>query len=373
MKHPDIVLVIGDLGPGGSQRVVTTLANAWNDAGRTVAIVTLSDSESDFFEPHEGIIRRAIGQTADSGSFFRGVCANFRRIVALRRTFKELRATNVVAFIGSTNVLTVIASLGLRTRVVISERNDPRRQPIGRAWRIMRRVFYPMADFVTANSEAAMGYLGGFIPSRKLVYVPNPVAYDSETSRAEIPETTILTVASFTYQKAHEVLLHAFAKIADSVPGWRLALIGEGEAESQLRALADSLGIGTRIDWLGTVSNPFPYYRAAGLFVLPSRFEGTANVVLEAMSCGMPVIVTERSAGPSQFVENGVSGLVVPVDDVSGLASALLELIHDPDCRRRLAAEGTSRAKACTVDRVLAVWNEIVSNTTSHKRFNAVR
>jgi len=372
MTNPDVVLVIGDLGPGGTQRVVMTLANAWHETGTTVAIVTLSAPESDFFRPHSGIPRHAIGQTGESGSVLQAMLSNIRRIFALRRILKDMGSTTVVAFIGSTNVLTVIAALGLATRVVISERNDPGKQPVGLAWRVLRRLFYPMADLVTANSHAAMEYLKRFVPIRKLALVPNPVVFENRTTAADIPETTILTVASFSHQKAHDILLQAFAKISNAASEWRLVLIGEGKSEAELRTLADQLGIGPRIDWLGKVPDPYPYYRAAGIFTLPSRFEGTANVVLEAMSCGTPVVVTDSSSGPSQLVENDASGLVVPVDDVSSLASALLELINDPSKRRRLASEGLNRVRSCSVENVLVIWNDLLDLSQAPRPSRAV-
>lgn len=357
----DLTLVISDLGSGGAQRVVTALANAWTERGLHLCVVTLAPPESDFFTLDARITRLSIGGLGASHSVLRAVRANFRRILALRWAIRQADAPTVVAFVGVTNVLTILAAAGLGMRVVISERNDPAKQSLGRVWDALRRSFYRHADLVTANSRGALEALRSFVPERKLAFVPNPLALAPRAAKSNKAVPTILTVGRLSCQKAHDVLLSAFARVAANAPGWRLAVVGEGELEDDLRQQAETVGVADRVDWVGRANDPFIYYRRADIFVLASRFEGTPNAVLEAMSCGLPVVVSSSSAGALDLVEDGVTGLVVPVDDVTALAEALSILMRDPALRQSLGKRAQARVQDHGVDNVLSVWERLLN------------
>jgi GalNAc-alpha-(1->4)-GalNAc-alpha-(1->3)-diNAcBac-PP-undecaprenol alpha-1,4-N-acetyl-D-galactosaminyltransferase len=358
----DIALVIADLGSGGAQRVLTILANEWCRRGVKVVMVTLAEPETDFFSLAPGISRVVVGGgIGASNSIWRSLRANVTRLVTLRRTLRRTGAPTVLSFIGSMNVLTVIATRGLGIQVIISERNDPALQPLPFAWRMLRRLAYGLADRVTANSHGALSFLGKFVRSDKLAYVPNPLSNNGSEAVGSQRRPTILTVARFCWQKAHDVLLDAFARIADEAPDWRLQLAGTGELEADLRQRANDLGIGARIDWLGQVADLSPCYRSAAIFALPSRFEGTPNALLEAMNAGLPAIITDASSGPLEFVDDGLTGLIVTPDDAEALAGALRQLINKPELRQRLGEAAKARMSECAIDNVMNIWNELLS------------
>ncbi|MFQ6016728.1 MAG: glycosyltransferase family 4 protein [Kiloniellaceae bacterium] len=356
----DLTLVISDLSSGGAQRVLTALANAWVERGLRLCVVTLGAPQTNFFRLDARITRLAIGGIGASNSALAAVRANLGRIAALRRALRQAGAPTVVAFIGVVNILTVFAAAGLGMRVIICERNDPRRQSLGPVWDALRRLVYRHADLVTANSRGALETLKAFVPERKLAFVPNPLVAPRAPAASGRGVPTILTVGRLTEQKGYDILLGAFARIAGSAPDWRLALIGEGELKCALRSQAQALGIAGRIDWIGRVPDPFPHYAGADIFVLPSRFEGTPNALLEAMSCGLPAVVSDASSGPLDCVEDGVSGLVVPAEDVAALGDALARLISNPSLRRRLGDAARTRVEENALIRVLAKWDEVL-------------
>ena len=157
----------------------------------------------------------------------------------------------------------------------------------------------------------------------------------------------LLSVGRFHPKKGFDVLLGAFARLRAHV---RLTVVGYGQEERRLRALARSLGVEDRVRWAGPLDHPGvrALYRASDLFVLSPRVardgdrDGLPNVVLEALSQGLPVVATRVSALP-ELVEDGVSGRLVPPEDPAALAGALTELIHDPAARQRLGAAGIRR------------------------------
>lgn len=353
----DVAFVIEGLGGGGAQHVLTTLANRWAKAGRAIAVVTLSGPEADAFPLDPAIRRVVIGGAHVSSNPLSGFLANLARLWALRRALRDLRAPVAVGFVGSTNVLLVLAALGRPLRVVISERNDPERQRLPDFWDRLRRLVYPLADVVTANSAGALEALGRFVPKAKLALVPNPLRQPASASIAAKDRPTVLAVGRLHPQKGFDILLEAFALARKGREDWRLVVLGEGAQEHSLKDQARRLGLEAAVEWKGFVADPFPCYRAADIFVLPSRFEGTSNALLEAMSCGVAVIASD-AAGNS--VANGQTGLVAPAGDAPALASALGRLMDDPALRRLLGLSAGAGVSAQTADQALAIWEKLV-------------
>ena len=141
------------------------------------------------------------------------------------------------------------------------------------------------------------------------------------------------------HQKGIDILLRAFARVADQLPEWRLSLIGDGPLRDELTELAHTLAIADRVTFHGHVGNPLELMNRSQAFVLSSRFEGMPNSLLEAMALGLPPIVSDASPGPLEIVIDERTGLVVPVEDVDALAAAMLRIAREPAYRGRLGAE----------------------------------
>ena len=210
-----------------------------------------------------------------------------------------------------------------------------------------------------------------FVGATKLAFVPNPLRLLNDNSgghddcSAPVPTRSpfVLTVGRLVEDKAQDVLLEAFAQAGDRFKGWRLAVVGVGHLSEPLRAQAEALGIADRVEWHGLVRDPYVFYRAAHIFALPSRVEGTPNALLEAMSCGLPVVVSDGAPGPLELIEDGVTGLVVPVNDPTRLAAALRRLGTDDALRRRLGAAARERVTEYDLPRALATWESVVGLT----------
>lgn len=354
-----LAIVINDLGGGGAQRVLVNLLKDWSVSGGAITLITYAGEDTDFYPVPAGVRRVVLGGDTESPTLIHALRNNMLRVWRLRRALKDSRARTVLSFIASTNVLTVMAARWLGLRVVVSERNDPARQSLGRAWDALRRWAYQRADLVTANSQGALRTLSAYVPEERLAYVPNPVVVPPPTEPLE-RRPVVLNVGRLHAQKAQDTLLRAFAEAAGTMPGWRLSVAGDGGLRESLKALADDLGIAERVDWLGRVTDPFPLYRSAGIFCLPSRHEGTPNALLEALACGLPAIVSDASPGPLDYVRDGESGLVVPCDDVAALATALRRLAGDADLAARLAEGGRAAVAGCAPHVAVAQWERLL-------------
>jgi len=176
-----------------------------------------------------------------------------------------------------------------------------------------------------------------------------------EEPRQAVDRPFIVTAGRLEYQKGHDALIRSFARSAESA-GLDLLILGEGSRLAELQALARLCGVGDRVRFLSFDPNPWAYFARARLFVLPSRWEGFANVVPEAMAAGAPVLVTECDYGPREIVEHGVSGWVTPVDDEDRMVEALDLLLSDRALAGRLARAGGERAKAFDIGAVVASY-----------------
>jgi glycosyltransferase involved in cell wall biosynthesis len=219
-----------------------------------------------------------------------------------------------------------------------------------------------------------------FVAPKKLAFVPNPLGVpngnghkgngangngDGSKQLAITNSPFVLTVGRLVEDKAQDVLLEAFARTGADFKDWRLAIVGDGQLSGRLRAQARALGIDERVDWHGVVPDPYLFYRTAHVFALPSRVEGTPNALLEAMSCGLPVVVSDGAPGPLELVKDGVTGLIVPVNDPAKLAAALRRLGNDEDLRTRLGAAARERVAEYDLPRALGTWETIVGLTDS--------
>jgi glycosyltransferase involved in cell wall biosynthesis len=276
----------------------------------------------------------------------------------LRRTLKAIEPDAVLSFLTQTNIMTVIATRGLGVRTVISERNDPRRQQHRPRVQALRRVVYPWADLVTANSKGALAMFQDFVPNEKLAFLPNLMLPIMQEKKNAFVAPTVVTVGRLVEQKGIDVLLRAWANAAERLPGWRLAIVGGGPLEANLRALASELNVAESVDFLGHVADPFPLLASAKLFVLTSRFEGTPNALLEAMAFGLPAVVSDASPGPCDLIGDGEStaGIIVRVEDGDATAEAIVKLAGDEALRRRLGCAARVRASDYDADKTIDVW-----------------
>jgi glycosyltransferase involved in cell wall biosynthesis len=397
------VFVCECLGAGGIQRVVSVLSNEWSRRGRKVCVVTRHDRR---FFTLEGSVQHVVFQGDAVSSLMTWLrrafalrdrfLAELRRsrlaswrparmfghglyvlllraplkiylaamfaldVRALRRILVRVNAPLVVSMGTPLNVITLVAAEGLGRRVVVSERGDAKAMRRNWLWGGLTAKLYERAHLVTANSRALVRHMRGFVAAGNLAFLPNPVWVErGHGSAREYDNTTapvVLSVARLVPEKAPDVLLEAFALCAEQYRECRLALVGEGQLEAALRAQAARLGIAERIDWCGLVKDPLPHYETAQVFVLPSRIEGMPNALLEAMGCGVPVIVSDGTPGLLELVEQGVTGLVVPVDDPVALAAALRLMLSDAPLRRRLGMAARERVLEYELSRSLASW-----------------
>ncbi len=368
-----LTMVISSLSPGGAERIMSVMANYWEEKGLEVTLITLDSRCSDFYFLRPGVGRIALGAMGDSRGPARALMNNAVRIRKLRRAIVSSGPDFVISFMEKTNVLTLLATRGLDLKVIVSERIDPSRQETGQVWSRLRRICYPWAGSIVAQTGRAGKWLEVHIRKGTVAIIPNPVVLSDDkkngVSLADVlpPSPASLTVAAMGRlhrQKGFDLLIRAFAEVAPAFPAWRLVILGEGEERRMLERLAEGMSVGNRVFLPGIVRNPSGVFGQVDLFVLSSRYEGFPNVLLEAMACGLPVISFDCPSGPREIIRDAVDGKLVPAERVDVLAQAMRKMMSDEAERRRLSARAAEVRERFALQKIMGMWEELFTRET---------
>lgn len=244
-------------------------------------------------------------------------------------------------------------------------------------------------QLLVANSNLSCQPLTSYyhFPSDRLVVIYNGVELDrfnprAKTFRPEIRKTynitenaPLLLFASMDFsRKGLGELIRSLPAVRDLYPSIRLMVIGKGN-EKPYRILGRSLGVEEQLIFVGHVENMAPFYGAADLFVLPTHYDPFANVCLEAMACGLPVVTT-RQNGATELIQEGVNGYSIEkAGQITDLAEKItLSLSNHSRMGEKAAETAVSFSQADHVQRVLEVYHRIASKkilteTTSNNPF----
>lgn len=171
----------------------------------------------------------------------------------------------------------------------------------------------------------------------------------------------IIAAGRFVTQKRFDHLIRAFAIVAPRNPAWRLRIYGSGPHEDLYRKVAKSLGIDGRVEMIPPVADMLAEWSRASIAALSSRNEGLPLVVLEAIAAGVPVVAYDCPTGPSEIIDDGVNGRLVPLGDVQILAEALEELMIDSDKRQAMGHAARESAQRFAPDIIQSQWINLFS------------
>ncbi len=255
---------------------------------------------------------------------------------------------------------------GVHTRVVVRLGTNLSAALRGEGWwrrwprYLPMRLIYRWADAVVAVSEGVAldtARITG-LPEERIHVVHNPVITPALDRHAAAPcehpwlrdpdRPVILAAGRLTPQKDFATLIRAFALVRAQRP-CRLIILGEGRLRRPLEGLVGELGLGEDVDLPGFEPNPYPLMAAADLFVLSSAWEGSPNVLTEALALGTPVVATDCRSGPREILADGSIGPLVPVGDAPALSKAILRTLDHPplpETLRNAAAEYGADASA---------------------------
>ncbi|MBY0276183.1 glycosyltransferase [Candidatus Binatia bacterium] len=362
-----VAYVIDHLRVGGAQRHLLEVVRGLDRREYALEMWSAAEDPGDLaavFE-REGVPVRSFGIS--------GTMMSPRTLSAVRRVAADFRARDVHVVHGYLFEGNFLAALTGRLAgapvTLVSKRSLDRYDRFDRraaAW-----LSNQLASRVTVNATAVRDVTiehERCAPER-IVLIPNGVALPASAASAPASATAaddprgdgplVGMVGRLSWKKGYEFALQAAARLRDRIPGVRFDIVGDGEQRRELEEMAQRLGLGDTVRFLGQRRDVADLMRGFDCFVLSSVIEGMPNALLEAMALGRPAVTTS-AGGSAEVVIDGESGLVVPPGDPTALAVAVERVLRDPELARRLGAAGERRVRdSFSLDTMLRAFDHL--------------
>lgn len=372
-----VYCIAGTYNSGGMERVLANKANWLTAHGHEVTIVTSDQrGRKPFFALDSRIRCFDLGidyEATNSRSFFtkfsRYPLKKWRHRRRLSKLLRRLRPDITVSmFCGEASFLPSIADGSRKVLEVHFSRF--KRLQYGRRglWRLADR-WLSRADLLTARrfdrfvtlTRQDSAYWSGI---DDIEVIPNAVSFETDDT-ADTSSRTVIAVGRLSHQKGFDRLLDAWAEAVAANPGWQLKIYGSGPLRQQLQQRIDELGISSSAHICAPVGDIRGAYLEASILAMTSRYEGLPMALIEAQTCGLPIVAMSCKCGPADVVSDGVDGWLTPDDDTAAFASRLSQLMADSDMRRRFALRARENSRRFATDRIMARWTDLFHRLTS--------
>ncbi|WP_204138886.1 glycosyltransferase family 4 protein [Halomicronema sp. CCY15110] len=349
---------------GGAERVLATVANGLAERGHEVAILTFEQPGGQSFYPLNQSIRRLdldIGSTVHPATMVETI----KRLPALRQAVLEYAPEVAIGFMHSMFIPLGLALMGTAIPLIASEHIVPEHYR-SRRWieTLLLSITPLLVRRTTCVSEQVRLSYPWYLRQR-MIAIANPVVLSpASTSPPPCPRVgkTLLAVGRLEPQKDHATLINAFSQIATDCPEWHLRIIGDGSLRAMLADQIQALGLSEQITLVESTPNIASEYRAADLFVMPSRYESFGLTAVEALSYGLPTVGFQDCQGINQLVRSGVNGFLVDAaaSRATALATQLKQIMIDEDLLKALSNGTTDSLENHHVDNVLDRWESLL-------------
>ena len=358
-----LVLLISSLNSGGAQRILSRMANYWAHQGHRVSLITFSSSkELPFYSLNPAIKLIQLDQMNGDSSIFTRFKNQVKRVFYLRRILKKLKPHLLVSFIDIMNITALIATLGLKIPVIVSERTHPAYHHIPFLYRKLRLLFYPKAAYVIVQTQDAGAYFKGL---KNIRVLPNAVTKPSVTKNAFNPfPARLVSVGRLCPFKGFDMLIEAFSCLLKEYPSLTLEIYGDGAEREKLEERVALLQLEKHVYLRGVVKDIQSVLRQADLFIFPSRYEGFPNALCEAMAIGLPVIASDCS-GNREIVQDRKNGRSFPSGDIQALICITRELLNDSEQCLRLGNEAKTICSKFSQEKIFGLWDQVIERITS--------
>ena len=371
-----VMFLSTSMGMGGADKQLLSAAELMHAQGHDVCIVSLTELGP------MGLEARSQGIRTESLDMRRGV-PDPRGLIRLIRLVRAWKPDVLHSHMIHANLMARAVRLFARVPVMVSTIHNIYEG--GPLWMAAYRISNGLVDHMTIISEAAADRFvkEGIVPRELLTCVPNGV--DTERFRQVKPGTresvrssigvndsfVWLAVGRFEVAKDYPNMLHAFAQVCRRDANVVLLLVGHGSLQQETESLAQSLGLGDRIRFLGVRSDVPEVMAAADGYVMSSAWEGMPIALLEAAAAGLPIVAT-RVGGNHEVVREGESGFLVPPRDSDALGQAMLRLMDQtPERRREMGEHGREHVRVhYGLGRVVERWQDLYRQVSARKGLN---
>lgn len=351
-----LLFYINAINGGGAERVILQLAHHFADEGYRSVLVTSFVDEGKEYEVPDNITRLSIEQEEIKQSRLK---RNVSRIIALRGIIKREKPVAVISFMAEPNFRALIATVGLKTKRIISVRNDPNKEYAGKIGKLVGRHILPLADGCVFQTEDAKKWFPEKLQLKSKVIINDVKEEFFNIQRKQTQN--VISVGRLSAQKNHELLIDAFASIVNKHPDQKLLIYGAGALEKKIRQQIKNLGLEGRAVLMGPTNNVGAALAEARVFVLSSDYEGMPNCLMEALAAGVPCVSTDcPCGGPRALIINGENGLLVPIRDKNAMSNAIDTLLSNIQYAEKIGMKAKDYALRFHPQLIFSQWKTYV-------------
>jgi len=356
----NICLIIHSLGIGGMESVIYQLIQ--NFAAREDIIVNLiligKKREVVYSLPTSVNVYKPPFPFSDA----KRTIDTMKTIRFLRKKVKEINPDRILSFGEYWNNLVLLSLYGLSFPVFISDRSEPGKD-LGKVQNLLRKLLYPGAAGYIAQTKEAKNICLSNEWNKQVKVIGNPIRRIHSNGQVK-KENIVLSVGRLIKTKHFDQLIRLFVEIGN--PDWKLVIVG-GDSKKlnlsiELKKLVQELGAEDFIFLEGQQEEIDIYYKKSSVFAFTSSSEGFPNVIGEALSAGLPVVCYDGIAGPSDMIENGVNGYLIPANDENLFKNKLSLLMTDKNIRKSLSEQCKSSIKRFNVDIISSQYFSFMFN-----------
>ena len=213
-----------------------------------------------------------------------------------------------------------------------------------------------MTDFVALSKDSLNEWE---LPNGVIISNPN---WLKTTESANLDSKKILIIARHSYEKGLDRFFTIWKQIAYKYPDWHVEIIGKEVENSEYKNEVIAMGISDSIIFTQPIKQIETKYFEASIYVMTSRFEAFPMVLIEAMSCGVPVIAYDCPCGPRAIISNNENGLLIENDNQEQFASNLERLIENSELRKKIGSKAQEFVKDYDIDAIMKKWNDLLTS-----------
>ncbi|MBZ0319446.1 MAG: glycosyltransferase [Anaerolineae bacterium] len=355
-----VSFIAGTLGNGGAERQLFYMSSSLLQTGTQCQVLSLDQNQ--FYHTRLAEIGVPVVYVGQYKS----------RLRRLLRIVQEVQQWNPDIIQSShlyTNLYAAFAAWMTSSYSIGANRSDVYHEV--QSLRYLGKLSLKCPGAIISNSEHAIQTMQDKkLRHRNIFLLENAVDCEyfrpSPRSKPHTAQIQVVAVGRLVTLKRYDVLLSAIAIVRRTIPNIKVRIVGDGPQRANLESLATELAVHDIVDFVGEQYDMSPIYQGGDIFVLTSDYEGTPNVVLEAMACGLPVIAT-RAGAMAKLIDNGRTGFVTDIGDVDAIATSITELASHPDQRVQMGYSARAKIEAqfsseTYASRLYAIYYQVLKN-----------
>jgi GalNAc-alpha-(1->4)-GalNAc-alpha-(1->3)-diNAcBac-PP-undecaprenol alpha-1,4-N-acetyl-D-galactosaminyltransferase len=352
--------VIHSLQAGGMERVMSELAGYFaSKRDIELHLVLYGISREIFYPiPDSIIVHKPSFRFKDRWR----LVYTFKTLGYLRKTIKKINPWSILSFGEHWNSFVLMALLGLKNPVYISDRCSPEKK-FSSFHLFLRRVLYPRADGIIAQTDKAKELYVTKFKHKNIKVIGNPIR-EILCGNVTVKQNIVLMVGRLIMSKNQDKLIELFLNI--QIPDWRLILVGFDHLQQnnyeRLQKMITQNKAEHKVLLTGKQADVESYYAMSKIFAFTSNSEGFPNAVGEAMSAGLPVVAFDCVAGPSEMIKDNHNGFLIPLFDYEQFQEKLEMLMKDEDLRASLGKNASEDIKMFSITRIGEQYLQFILN-----------